>query len=269
MNSSWSARYTRITPVPLRCAKPATEAGPAWALMRIDCYLLHWRGSVALEEAVSGFEALRSRGSIRFWGVSNFDVVDMQELLSVEGGNACAVNQVYLSLTQRNPQYSLLPWLQAKGMVTMPYSPLDQGALGSQPTLAFDCRSVARHTVAGRACLADGAAASDGHREGFPSRPPGRKRCSDEAQPDGGRPRRHRPRVRTAQQQAALGNAVSTGPPSRPTAAIETRLRRSCAASCCEADRCRLPEDARWHECRCAGADRRARGRSGLPCRAA
>ena len=99
----------------------------------IDCYLLHWRGSVPLEETVSGFEALRSRGLIRFWGVSNFDRDDMQELVKVDGGSACAVDQIYLSLTQRNPQHSLLPWLQANGMVTMAYSPLDQGALARHP----------------------------------------------------------------------------------------------------------------------------------------
>ena len=101
----------------------------------IDCYLLHWRGAVELEEAVLGLQALRACGRVRLWGVSNFDLDDMHELEGVDGGAACAVNQIYLSLTQRDPQFSLLPRLQRKGIVTMAYSPLDQGALARNTRL--------------------------------------------------------------------------------------------------------------------------------------
>lgn len=101
----------------------------------IDCYLLHWRGSITLAETVAAFEALRHLGRIRSWGVSNFDLDDMQELVGLPGGAACAVNQIYLSLTQRDPQFSLLPWLQSHGVVTMAYSPLDQGALSRNAAL--------------------------------------------------------------------------------------------------------------------------------------
>ncbi len=94
---------------------------------RIDLYLLHWRGGVPLGETVEAFEALRRAGKIRHWGVSNFDTDDMEELLSVTGGAACAVNQVLYSPEYRGIEFDLLPWQQAQGMPAMAYSPVGQG----------------------------------------------------------------------------------------------------------------------------------------------
>ena len=68
---------------------------------RIDLYLLHWRGRPELAETVSGFEALLASGAIRAWGVSNFDVDDMEELVALQGGAACASNQVLYNLRRR------------------------------------------------------------------------------------------------------------------------------------------------------------------------
>src|SRR5215218_3682747 len=104
-------------------------------LDHLDCYLLHWRGSVPLQETVDAFETLRSRGKIRHWGVSNFDVGDMVELMSVRGGERCATNQVYYSLSERGPAFELVPWLQQHAMVTMAYSPIDQGSLARNAAL--------------------------------------------------------------------------------------------------------------------------------------
>jgi len=104
-------------------------------LDHLDGYLLHWRGSVPLQVTVDAFEALRSRGKIRHWGVSNFDVDDMSELMSVRGGDRCAANQVYYSLSERGPGFALVPWLQQRGMVTMAYSPIDQGKLARNAAL--------------------------------------------------------------------------------------------------------------------------------------
>jgi diketogulonate reductase-like aldo/keto reductase len=104
-------------------------------LDHLDCYLLHWRGSVPLQETIDAFETLRSRGLIRHWGVSNFDVDDMDELMRVSGGERCATNQVYYSLSERGPALALVPWLQRHGMVTMAYSPIDQGALARNSSL--------------------------------------------------------------------------------------------------------------------------------------
>ncbi len=98
-------------------------------LDHIDGYLLHWRGDVPLHETVAAFEALQARGAIRHWGVSNFDLDDMSELMAVASGDRCATNQIYYSLSVRGPEFDLLPWQQAHGVATMAYSPIDQGRL--------------------------------------------------------------------------------------------------------------------------------------------
>src|SRR6266508_4968426 len=78
----------------------------------IDLYLLHWRErNTRLAETVETFEKLRSAGKIRRWGVSNFDVEDMQELLDIEAGSACATNQVLYNLENREIEFDLLPFL--------------------------------------------------------------------------------------------------------------------------------------------------------------
>ncbi|WP_298835233.1 aldo/keto reductase [uncultured Piscinibacter sp.] len=105
-------------------------------LERIDLYLLHWRGQHALGETVASFEALLAAGHIARWGVSNFDVDDMAELMRVRGGAACAANQVYYSVGERGAGHSLLPWLQRHGMPLMAYCPIDQGRLAGDGALA-------------------------------------------------------------------------------------------------------------------------------------
>jgi diketogulonate reductase-like aldo/keto reductase len=111
-------------------------------LDRIDAYLLHWRGAVPLAETVAGFEALRTRGVVRHWGVSNFDVDDMEALWAVDGGDACCTNQIYYALSARGPAFDLLPWHAAHDVVTMAYSPIDQGALARNAALR---RMAVRH----------------------------------------------------------------------------------------------------------------------------
>jgi len=102
----------------------------------IDLYLLHWRGSHPLRETADAMQALVAQGRIGHWGVSNFDVDDMEELVQAAGeGSGCAANQVYLSLGERGPEFSLLPWMRQRGMPLMAYSPIDQGALAADHAL--------------------------------------------------------------------------------------------------------------------------------------
>jgi diketogulonate reductase-like aldo/keto reductase len=78
----------------------------------IDLYLLHWRERTPLlQETVETFEKLRADGKIKRWGVSNFDVDDMEELLSLEHGRKCAANQVLYNLQNREIEFELLPFL--------------------------------------------------------------------------------------------------------------------------------------------------------------
>ncbi len=101
---------------------------------RLDLYLLHWRGLVPLGETVEAMEALRTAGKIRYWGVSNLDTGDMEELLAA-GGDGCAVDQILYNLTRRGPEHDLLPWLEARSVPAMAYSPVEQGRLLADKTL--------------------------------------------------------------------------------------------------------------------------------------
>jgi diketogulonate reductase-like aldo/keto reductase len=98
-------------------------------LESIDLYLLHWRGEFPLAQTLDGFATLQARGLIRHWGVSNFDVDDMEELAALPGGSHCAANQVYYSLSARGIEFDLLPWQAKRRLPLMAYSPIDQGAL--------------------------------------------------------------------------------------------------------------------------------------------
>jgi diketogulonate reductase-like aldo/keto reductase len=90
---------------------------------RLDCYLLHWRGSYPLEETFAAFEALQRAGKILSWGVSNFDVEDLDEALDVAGEGKIACNQVLYHLQERAIEHAVIPWCEAHGVTVTAYSP--------------------------------------------------------------------------------------------------------------------------------------------------
>jgi diketogulonate reductase-like aldo/keto reductase len=127
--------------LPTNASRQATAAACERSLDRlgmdyIDLYLLHWRGGHPLGETVAAFETLRERNRIRAWGVSNFDVADMDELWGVSDGPRCVANQVYYSASERGIEFDLLPAQRRRSVATMAYCPIDQGALASDPTFA-------------------------------------------------------------------------------------------------------------------------------------
>ncbi|MCT7654723.1 aldo/keto reductase [Oceanimonas sp. NS1] len=93
----------------------------------LDLYLLHWPGSIPLEETLEAFERLQADGKIKRFGVSNCDLGEMQELAYTDGGDQCTVNQVLYHLGSRGIEHSLLPWQRERGLPTMAYCPLAQG----------------------------------------------------------------------------------------------------------------------------------------------
>jgi diketogulonate reductase-like aldo/keto reductase len=117
----------------------------------LDLYLLHWPNGIAdLSGVVAAFENLRSKGKIRAWGVSNFNVNDMERLLSVLHGDSCATNQVPYSLSDRAVEHDLLSWCARHAIPVMAYSPLGgaSSTLLRDPTLArigaaHDCSAAA------------------------------------------------------------------------------------------------------------------------------
>jgi len=90
---------------------------------RLDCYLLHWRGSYPLAETVAAFEELQNAGKIRAWGVSNFDTGDLDEMLAVAGRGKIACNQVLYHLQERAIEHAVIPWCKLHGTAVVAYSP--------------------------------------------------------------------------------------------------------------------------------------------------
>jgi diketogulonate reductase-like aldo/keto reductase len=102
---------------------------------RLDLYLLHWRGNVPLSETMAAFVDLQQSGQIRYYGVSNLDLEDMQELWTVPGGHAVAANQLLYNLSRRNIEWDLVPWLRERRIPVMAYSPIEQARLTRDPKL--------------------------------------------------------------------------------------------------------------------------------------
>jgi diketogulonate reductase-like aldo/keto reductase len=113
------------------CERSLTRLGTDY----LDLYLLHWRGSIPLEETLAGFADLVRMGKIRYWGVSNFDTADMEELLRLPGASDVATNQVLYNLTRRGVEYDLLPWCEQRNIPVMAYSPVEQGRLLKDPVV--------------------------------------------------------------------------------------------------------------------------------------
>ncbi|MER2268863.1 aldo/keto reductase [Methylobacterium oxalidis] len=94
---------------------------------RLDCYLLHWPGGHPLEETIAGFEDLRRAGKILSWGVSNFDVDDLEAALRIAGPYRIACNQVLYHLRERSIEHAVIPWCAANGVALVGYSPFGSG----------------------------------------------------------------------------------------------------------------------------------------------
>lgn len=94
---------------------------------RLDCYLLHWRGDHPLADTVAAFEQLRKAGKLLSWGVSNFDVSDLEEVKEIAGAGRVACNQVIYHLKQRAIEHGVIPWCEKHGVAVVAYSPLGNG----------------------------------------------------------------------------------------------------------------------------------------------
>lgn len=106
----------------------------------LDLYLLHWRGNIPLEETLRAMSQLQQQGKIRRWGVSNFDIDDLNELFAEAQGGSCATNQVLYHLASRGIEYDVLPECQQRNIPVMAYCPLAQAGrlrhdLMTQPVL--------------------------------------------------------------------------------------------------------------------------------------
>jgi diketogulonate reductase-like aldo/keto reductase len=126
--------------LPGNSSKQATLAACDRSLMRLgtdrlDCYLLHWRGRVPLQETIEAFDMLVRQGKILSWGVSNFDVQDLDEVAAIAGAGHPACNQVLYHLQERAIEHAVLPWCRKHGSAVVAYTPFGQS------TKIFDGRS--------------------------------------------------------------------------------------------------------------------------------
>jgi diketogulonate reductase-like aldo/keto reductase len=126
--------------LPWHATRRGTRAACEASLRRLgtghlDLYLLHWRGSIPLEDTLAGFADLVDSGLVRHWGVSNFDTADLAELSLLPGGGAVATDQILYNLARRGAEYDLLPWCRAHGVPIMAYSPVEQGRILRHPAL--------------------------------------------------------------------------------------------------------------------------------------
>jgi diketogulonate reductase-like aldo/keto reductase len=94
---------------------------------RLDCYLLHWRGSYPLEDTFAAFEELKQAGKILSWGVSNFDADDLDEALGIVGEGKIACNQVLYHVQERAIEHAVIPWCEKHKVAVVAYSPFGQG----------------------------------------------------------------------------------------------------------------------------------------------
>ena len=94
---------------------------------RLDCFLLHWRGQHPLEDTIAAFEKLKSEGKILSWGVSNFDLPDLEDVRRIAGEGKLACNQVLYHLEERAIEHAVIPWCEQHGVVVVGYSPFGHG----------------------------------------------------------------------------------------------------------------------------------------------
>lgn len=94
---------------------------------RLDCYLLHWRGQYRLDDTIAAFEQLQREGKILSWGVSNFDVPDLEEAREIVGEGHLVCNQVLYHLQERAIEHVVIPWCEKHGVAMVAYSPFGHG----------------------------------------------------------------------------------------------------------------------------------------------
>ena len=132
--------------LPQNASRRGTVAACERSLARLridalDVYLLHWRGNYPLADTIAAFEQLVGEGKIRSWGVSNFDVSDLDEVVSIAGEGRLACNQVLYHLNERSIEHAVVPWCEKHGVAVVGYTPFGRGSFprpGSSERRALD-----------------------------------------------------------------------------------------------------------------------------------
>ena len=163
--------------LPQNASRQGTVAACERSLARLktdylDCYLLHWRGSYPLEVTVEAFEYLRASGKILAWGVSNFDVRDLEDLQLATDIRQVACNQVLYHLQERTIEHRVLPWCEKRNVSIVAYSPFGHGRFPAPETregrlLAEIGQRSRRHAASGRPPLSGATPYGAHHPQGL------------------------------------------------------------------------------------------------------
>ena len=100
----------------------------------IDLYQIHWPSrSVPIAETMRAMETLADRGLVRYIGVSNFSVPELQEAQAAMSNHPIVCNQVLYNLKRREIERDLIPYCQTHRITVMAYTPLADGSLAIRP----------------------------------------------------------------------------------------------------------------------------------------
>ncbi|MEM1976954.1 MAG: aldo/keto reductase [Nitrososphaerota archaeon] len=96
----------------------------------IDLYYIHWPSDVIpLSETMRAMERLYRDGKIRYIGVSNFSIAQVEEARSYLSTADVVAIQAEYSLYNRKIEGDLMQYCLKNGMTLVAYSPLARGAL--------------------------------------------------------------------------------------------------------------------------------------------
>jgi diketogulonate reductase-like aldo/keto reductase len=96
----------------------------------IDLYQIHWpNSSVPIRETMRAMEELVDSGVVKYIGVSNFSVKELEEARSVMTRYPIVSNQVHYSLKRRGIERDVLPYCQQNQITVIAYTPLANGSL--------------------------------------------------------------------------------------------------------------------------------------------
>ena len=102
----------------------------------IDLYQVHWPNpSVPIRETMRAMEKLVDSGLVKYIGVSNFDVDELEEAMAAMSKYPIVSNQVLYNLNSREIEKDLMPFCERHGITILAYTPLDNGKLAAKPRL--------------------------------------------------------------------------------------------------------------------------------------
>ncbi len=97
----------------------------------LDGYLLHWCGEYPVEETMRAMRTLIENGSIRFAGVSNCDLEDLERAREALAPHPLICDQVLYHLHERTAEHRLFPYARLHEIAVVGYTPFGRKAISA------------------------------------------------------------------------------------------------------------------------------------------